>query len=125
MNALAAFAEHEFRLSQVGQDGVSLRETLAVIERRTGVMPAEGINPCTLPPVCEHVWSWFLQLNQERPVGDMGGPRALTSSCLVAWMALEQIRLAPWEVAAIRRLDQVALASVASTLKRDKAHGKK
>lgn len=124
MNTLADFASHEFRLNKVGEDGVSLRDTLAVIERRTGVMPAEGINPVELPPECVQLWAWFLQLNQERAVSDMGGPRPLTSANLLAWMQLEGVRLEGWEILAIRRLDQVALASCAEDMKKNQARAR-
>ncbi|MHB1125241.1 MAG: phage tail assembly chaperone [Ramlibacter sp.] len=75
----------------------------------TGKMPEEGINPVALPPVCEHVWRWFLALNRERPP-TLSGAAYLTSEHILSWCALEGIRLAPWELLGIRECDAVAVA---------------
>jgi hypothetical protein len=110
VSQLVAFAEHEFRLNKRGKDGTSLRETLQVVERMTGRMPAEGINPVEFPETALHVWNWFQQLSAGRGGGGMG-PSAITYPDMQAFFGLYGIRPDVWELDAIRLLDGVALNS--------------
>lgn len=93
------------------KDGVSLRETLQTVERMTGRMPAEGINPATIPEIAQHVWAWFLMLNACRQSGM--GPSPISHSEMLAFFTLEGIMPEGWELQAIRALDNVALESAA------------
>ena len=77
----------------------------------TGRVQPESINPCPIPDGAAHIWGYFLQLNRERSQG-MNGSQPLTSSNILAWMALEGVQLEHWEVGAVRRLDVAALASM-------------
>lgn len=76
----------------------------------TGRVQAESINPCPIPDGAAHIWGYFLQLNRERSQG-MNGSQPLTSSNILAWMALEGVQLEHWELTGIRALDRAAMES--------------
>jgi len=106
---LVEFAQHEFRLSKRNKDGQSLRETLATVERMTGRMPAEGINPGEIPDLLVDLWNHFLRLNATRNVGM--GTCPITELEIFAFCANRRMRLSTWEIDVIRRLDDIALSS--------------
>lgn len=72
-----------------------------------GFMPAEGINSAEFPDVLYDLWHWFLDLNAAR--GGGMGPAPITYLDLNAYASLHRLRFEGWELAAIRRLDGVAL----------------
>ncbi len=110
MTQLVAFAEHEFRLGKRDKDGRTLRETLATVTRMTGRTPADAINPIELPPQVEHLWHWFLRLNNKRQQGYHSA--APLSEADIGWFFhSRRIVLAGWELDAIDALDAVALNS--------------
>lgn len=88
---------------------MSLRETLQAVERMTGRVPAEAINPFEPPDVLYDLWHWFLDLNSARGAG-MSGPLPITYLDLHAYSQLHGIRFADWEMQAIKQLDAVALS---------------
>lgn len=47
---------------------------------------------------------WFLELNAAR-TGTGFGANPLSFTEIFSWSALTRVRLRPWEVAALRRLD--------------------
>lgn len=103
MKDLIEFARHEFRLSKLGADGVSLRDTLKTVERQTGKMPAEGINPVAMPLELLYIWKWFADLHAARPVGVAPGP--LLYSEMLAYFSLMRVTPREWEITVIRALD--------------------
>lgn len=58
------------------------------------------------PDLLAHIWSAFMELHSARPSGAMG-PSVLTYEGIKAWMECTGQWLAPWEVAAVKRLDRV------------------
>ena len=71
-------------------------------------MPDEGINPEELPSEAAHVWHWFLELHESRSQG-MNGPQPITNLEILAYAGLTGIQFEGWELAAMRRLDRLAL----------------
>lgn len=110
MIRLCQFAEHEFRLGKRGKDGKTLRETLQVVERMTGHMPIEGVNPAEFPQEIEHLWGWFLQLNAKRPQA-MNGISPIPESEMHYFFSNRQIQPQAWEVDAISAIDVVAITA--------------
>lgn len=110
MTELAAFAEHEFRLGKRDKSGTSLRETLQTVERMTGRMPPEGVNPVEFPQAVSHLWQWFMQLSNARQPGM--GVSPITYPDLHAFFSLYGITPDGWELDAIRVLDGIALESM-------------
>lgn len=76
----------------------------------------EAVPPC--PEALAHVMAWFLDLHQAR--GSSGfGPVPISYEAIDAWNRLTGAAARPWEVALIRRLDQIWLGLWAKQRKRD------
>ena len=77
-------------------------------------MPQQLADIPELPRLAVHVWSWFLELDSSR--GNSGFSHfPITYADLKAWQEMTRIRLEPWEVSALRRLDAAYIKSVAET----------
>ena len=60
------------------------------------------------------LWSWYLGLLQERewlPARDGAQPLPLRSRDIAAWAGLHRVVLAPWQLQALRALDDAWLLS--------------
>ena len=68
-----------------------------------------GHNDHIIPPEAEDVWLWFLDLDRTRQVGMQANP--ISYSEISAYAGMTRIELEPWQVAAIRTLDDIALAA--------------
>jgi hypothetical protein len=104
------YARHVFRLSKPGEDGVSLREKLEHIEETTGIRD-ESLNLPPFPSAVQHLWEWFQELQTAR-TGNGMGMNPITFSEIHAWMQLTARLVHPWEVRALKELDQAYLAEV-------------
>ena len=93
------------------KDGKSLRETLQTVEKMTGKLPEEGVNPVIFPESVGHVWGWFLELSNKRPPG-MSGPSPIPESEIGWYFRNRHISPTLWELTAISALDRVALTPV-------------
>jgi len=62
-----------------------------------------------LPAACAYVWTWFCELHAARGY-HQAGPNPISYAELDAWARLTGRRLTPWEVAALRTLDQAWMA---------------
>lgn len=80
-----------------------LREHLIGVMERTGKIPARLRDAAQCPPGVRYLWDIFLRL-RKRCTPSMGGARILYSDML-AFQAVSGVRLSPWEVDAIERLD--------------------
>jgi hypothetical protein len=87
-----------------------LRETLETVERMTGRMPEEGINPVEMPFFLRHIWSWFLALDAKR--GGGMGPSPITHTEMQAYFSLMRITPSTLDIETISRLDAIALSSL-------------
>ena len=99
------FGEWNFKLSKADQNGVTEREHLEQVERQTGKTPEPLIGP-DFPQELSYIWSVFLHLSNARSVG-FSGPNPLSYQEIKAWMEVTDNNLEPWEVEAIKRLDNV------------------
>lgn len=70
------------------------------------------LKPRPLRDDLEFLWRWYLDLASARQLGGMGSPQALSFSDINAWCQLHGIRLAPWQVRALRLLDMNHLQSI-------------
>jgi hypothetical protein len=65
-----------------------------------------------LDPRVSHLWRWFLDLSQARQSG-MNGPGPITYAEIAAYATMMKEIITPWEVAAIRRVDDAVLDVIA------------
>lgn len=103
-------AEHHFTMARCGDDGVSVGLKLEQVEQATGKRPGQLDGP-EIPPQLAHVYGWFVEISQGR-TGNGFGPNPLTWEGIDAWQRLTETVVRPWEVALIKRLDGVYLASL-------------
>jgi hypothetical protein len=102
-----AAAEHQFKLSRRGADGVCLREKLLHIEQTTGRRPAALDGP-EIPAEVAHVWGWFCELDSQRSGNGFGG-NPISWGEIAAWAALTGSMPRPHEVRMLLRLDRARL----------------
>lgn len=86
-------------------DGGVLRDHLASVERQTGRTPPELISP-PFPSQMSFVWATFQDLHDERRSDGFGGVSAISSLDMLAWCAMTQVKLSPFEVKAIKAVDR-------------------
>ena len=107
-----AFARHQFELSKPQEDGTPLLVHLQVMEEKTGRVHPMIEDAPPLPVGCGQLWSDFLELHGSR--GSTGwGPQRITFADLRAWQEVRRVRLQPWEIDCIRRVDDIWLGEFA------------
>lgn len=71
-----------------------------------GRLPDELANAPQMPAELAHVWRWFCELHATRAHGQCGAfPIGFAE--IAAWAALTGVRPRPFEVAALRAIDDV------------------
>lgn len=90
------------------KDGSSLRSHLESIERQTGRKPKQLAEIPEMPADVGYLWAWFLELDGGRG-GNGFGLNPLSYSEIQAWATLMRVKLVPWEVEAIKRIDSVRI----------------
>jgi hypothetical protein len=98
-------------------EGATLREHLVSAWERSGVQPDRLRNAPKLPTGAESLWRDFLALHGCRGSSGMG-PLRISWADLDAYQRVQGIRLAPWEVEAIRRADNAYLRHHAASAKK-------
>lgn len=94
-------------------DGVPLRTHLESLENQTGITPEKLID--FGPPFqLEHIWNWYEEVTIGRG-SDGFGPAALSYADIYAWVSLLKIEISPWEVKALRLIDQTFRNVMASS----------
>jgi hypothetical protein len=107
-----AFARHQFELSQPQGDGTPLLAHLQAHSERTGKPHPMLADAPPLPVGCGQLWADFLELHGSR--GSTGwGPARITFADLHAWQQVNDVRLSAWEIACIRKADDLWLAEYA------------
>jgi hypothetical protein len=74
------------------------------------VAKVKGLKKPMAPPLApevRHLWQTFLELHRTRPTGF--GPSPISFFEIDAWQRLKRWPLDPWEVEAIRKLDDLWL----------------
>jgi hypothetical protein len=111
---LRAYAEKTFRLDAVDKDGVSYRETLqGLVKRSRGARRAkhQAALACPpLPPALKYVWQAFNRLRRRKgsngfAIDPIGWPD------IDAFVRFSRLALTPWEVELIEDLDNLFLAN--------------
>lgn len=108
MADLVAYAEHEFKMRSVQKDGAPLRAHLESAAQQGSKEAAARLVGPELPAEIAHVWDWFDELHSARTSNGFG-PNALTYSEIEAWNRLTAREVRPFEVEAIKRIDDVYL----------------
>ena len=57
-----------------------------------------------IPEFGRYLWEWFVELHSGRSAG-MAGPDPISWRDIADWSALTGIKVLPWEVRAIRAMD--------------------
>lgn len=92
----------------------TVADHLAAVARATGKKVDE--NAPKLPHEMRYLWRTFVSLHRAR--GSNGwGPSPITWSDLDAYCRLTGVALDPWEVEAIRALDEAFMESAAEQMK--------
>ena len=105
IDTLSAAAESTYELEKLQDDGLSLRIHLESYWRQTGVRPPQlEIEP--IPTEVQHVWGWWLQLQETRSSA-FSGHSHITYTELDSWARLLDIKVTPFEVQCLMKLDSV------------------
>jgi hypothetical protein len=91
-------------LNEPEEDGSPLLDHLLAVERATGVRPQLLLDAPPLPEGCESVWAVFNELHSARGSNGMG-PNQIGFVEIDAYQRVTGIRLAGWEIAAVRLAD--------------------
>ena len=94
---------------------MALREHLLAHERQTGDRH-ELLDHEPLPAGCAPLWRDFMELHNARSWGD-GGPKPVSFVELDAWQRVRGVRLAAWEIAAVKAGDRAYLGVHAANRK--------
>lgn len=86
-----------------------MRETLEVVQKMTGRVPAELDCP-DLPVGSGYLWGWFVRLNSTRQMGMSAN--AITEQEIQCYFSNRRITPTAWELDVIASLDQVMLESL-------------
>lgn len=119
-----AFAEHEFSLSERQADGSTLRATLQSgwrqrLERNPRFPPPDGLFGPPCPDALRYLWDWYGDISRGRQIGEH--PAKLSSQEIKAWCDLEGVRLKPWELKAVRRLDDAEFSATIKQMNKARA----
>lgn len=113
------FARHQFELGKQQQDGESLLTHLELVSEKTGIIHPMLANAPPLPGGCLTLWQDFLELHHSR--GSTGwGPQRITFMDLDAWQRVNRVRLSAWDIACIRKCDDIWLGEYAPQPKETK-----
>ena len=93
-------AEHQFRMSKAGTDGVPAADKLRYLGKLEAGPEA--------PPQAAHLLGWFNEISAGRTSSGFGW-NPLTWADLAAWSRLTGTALRPWEVRMLKRLDHLFL----------------
>ncbi len=88
-------------------DGQSLLVHLQKVKKQTGRTPIELVRE-PLPPGVVHVWNWWCELHLARKPGE-----PVAYGDIIAWAYLMRVRIRPWEVKAIYKLERVYFKGLA------------
>lgn len=105
---------------KLGESKLTLRESEEQFEVQTGLR-SEVLEQydLPLPYAAAHVWQWFQEISAGRQNGMSINPISHTE--IYCWSQLTGIRLAPWEVQAIKGIDSVFVASILEDRPKPKA----
>lgn len=87
----------------------SVGDHYAALARARGTKPPD---PPRLPPEAAHVWDTFMDLHRTR-WASQHGPLPITYAEIQSRTVMQRDRLKPWEVQAIRALDDLWLSEAA------------
>lgn len=91
------------------ETGKTRLQVLRDIYQQTGVLAAELSELPAVPLEVSHLWTWFCELGAARQVGM--DANAISWSDMHAYFALKRIAPEPWELDAIRALDDAYMRS--------------
>jgi hypothetical protein len=107
VSLLLAYAESEFELLKLQEDGQSLRVHLESAWRQTGKKP-ERLDTGDIPEHLEYIWNWFIELNNTRQHAEYGR-LPITYSEMQAWCELTGSKPSSNDVKLIKLIDSLLL----------------
>jgi hypothetical protein len=96
-------------LAEPEEDGSSLLDHLLVAEARSGIKPQILADAPELPPGCEELWHIFRELHACRGNNGLSIQR-ITYADIDAFQRVAGLKLAQWELNAIRKADLAFIA---------------
>ncbi len=100
-------------MKEGASEGAHLRQAAKALGRDLGT----DIEPePDFPVIASHIWGWFLDLNPARQTGAMG-PGAITYESIEVYSRMHRLWMRPWEVSALRAVDDCFLAVASETTK--------
>lgn len=79
-----------------------------MVEKQLGRTPVELQNLIDLPESCVDIWSWFLDLHNNRGTNGFS-ENPISFSDMYAYFQLISVTPNPWEVVVLKKLDNIAL----------------
>lgn len=116
-----AYAASAYNLDRPDESGTTVRAALTRVHQQTGELPDELRDEPRLPRAVQHVYLWFVELAAARRSGF--GPDPIAFAEIQAWATLTLRQPRPWEVRAIRAMDDKILRLVAEEQKRKAKKG--
>jgi hypothetical protein len=110
------FARHQFELAKPTSDGASVREHLELVAERTGELPELLANAPECPSSAVQLWADFLEMHTSRSSNGFAVSR-ITWRDMADWQSVRGVKLSPWEVDQIVRLDNMWLNEFAPKAK--------
>lgn len=107
------WAEWQFRLGKRLPEGGTLRDAFAAYRKQFRTAHPEDRAPTHPPRAIFHLWAWYQEIAQGRPVGGMGVLLPIPAMEIAAWAALRRVALEDWELDCIRALDAAFLRVMA------------
>jgi hypothetical protein len=111
VDELIAYAEHEFRLEAVREDGASLADHLASAQRQLAAIGKKLPKPAAESPQCPpellYLLGWFRDLHAGRGSNGVVPNRLTPSDILDGIWLYHRVVPEPWEARALRALDAV------------------
>jgi hypothetical protein len=91
------------KLNKPNKDGTTLKSHLIQAFKNTGKKPKdlEEVNP---PAAFVYLWDWFWELDHSRDRSMTCAP--LTYEETYFWQKLNEVKLFPWELEALRMMDR-------------------
>lgn len=92
------------------RDGSTVRDQLLVVQKNTGITPAELQNEPELDDIFHEPWSWFLRLHNKRQ--QSFGISPIGFSEIKAFFELLQYTPSAWELEILEFIDTTAVEEI-------------
>lgn len=99
---LLEFADAEWALSKLQDDGAPLRGHLLRVQEQAGI--TDPLLEVECPEALVYLWEYFQRVNVRR-IWRKDGPEKITNAELLAWSQLHCVPLASWEAEVLEMME--------------------